>query len=133
MKAKSEVAKNVDEYIKGFPAATQKLLKQIRETVKKNAPDAEECISYQMPAYMYHGVLVFFAAYNGHIGFYPRPSGIEVFKKELSAYNCSKGTVQFPLDKPLPLQLIKKIVAFRAEENREMAILKAEMKKAKKK
>lgn len=110
---------SVNEYIAGFPKATQTLLKQLRATIKKAAPHAEELISYQMPAYKYNGPLVYFAAYNNHIGFYPTPSGIEAFKKELLVYKGSKGAVQFPLNEKLPLDLITKIVKYRVKENSE--------------
>lgn len=127
---KAVVAKDVDEYISGFPKDIQQLLKELRTTVKKAAPGAEEYIGYQMPAYKYHGPLVYFGGYNKHIGFYPTASGIESFKKELSVYKSSRGAVQFPLDKPLPLALIKKIVQFRMKENLMRAELKAKTKKA---
>jgi uncharacterized protein YdhG (YjbR/CyaY superfamily) len=107
----------VDKYIAGFPKETRKRLEQIRATVRKAAPGAEEVISYQMPAFKYHGILVFFAAYKNHIGFYPTASGIETFKKELSNYKGAKGSVQFPLNQPLPLTLIAKIVVFRVKQN----------------
>jgi len=110
---------NVNEYIVSFPKATQTLLKQIRATIKKAAPDAEEIISYQMPAYKYNGPLVYFAGYKNHIGFYPTPQGITAFKKELSVYKGSKGAVQFPLDEKLPLDLITKIVKYRVKQNSE--------------
>jgi uncharacterized protein YdhG (YjbR/CyaY superfamily) len=120
---------DVDEYIAGFPKDTQKMLKQLRETIIKAAPGAEELISYQMPAYKYHGTLVYFAGYKNHIGFYPTASGIEAFKKELSVYKGAKGSVQFPLDKPLPVSLISKIVKFRMKENLETASVKAKAKR----
>ncbi len=110
---------NIDEYIARFPKETQKMLEQFRLTVKKAAPQAEEAISYGMPAFKLNGMLVWFAAHTAHIGFYPRASGIEAFKKELSAYKQSKGAVQFPLGDPLPLGLITKIVKFRIAENLE--------------
>jgi uncharacterized protein YdhG (YjbR/CyaY superfamily) len=110
---------DIDVYIAGFPKNTQKILKQLRATIIEAAPDAEEIISYKMPAYKYHGILVYFAAYKNHIGFYPTASGIATFKKELSMYKGAKGSVQFPLDKPLPLGLITKIVKFRVRENSE--------------
>jgi uncharacterized protein YdhG (YjbR/CyaY superfamily) len=113
--------KNIDEYILNFPEETQKLLAQVRETIKKAAPGAQEVISYQMPAFKYKGLLVWFAAYKNHIGFYPKASGIEVFKKEISVYKWAKGSVQFPLDKPLPLGMISKIVKYRVKENEEKA------------
>jgi uncharacterized protein YdhG (YjbR/CyaY superfamily) len=109
--------KNVDDYIAAFPVATQTLLLQLRATITKAAPGAKETISYQMPAYKYHGALVYFAGYDRHIGFYPTASGIAAFKTELSAFKSAKGSVQFPLDKPLPLRLITRIVKFRVKEN----------------
>ncbi|HYG51503.1 MAG TPA: DUF1801 domain-containing protein [Flavobacteriales bacterium] len=109
---------NVDAYIAAFPSATQKLLKQVRSTIKKAAPGALELISYGMPGYKLNGkALVYFAGYAGHIGFYATPTGHEEFKKELSAYNQGKGSVQFPIDEPMPLKLIEKIVRFRVGEN----------------
>jgi uncharacterized protein YdhG (YjbR/CyaY superfamily) len=116
--------KTVEEYINTFPAATKKILQQLRKTIKDAAPNAEEVISYNMPAYKQEGMLVFFAAYKEHIGFYPTPGGIEAFKKELSVYNSAKGSVQFPIDKPMPLALITKIVKYRVKENLENASLK---------
>jgi uncharacterized protein YdhG (YjbR/CyaY superfamily) len=112
-------ASDIDEYISAFPADTQKLLEQLRATIRKAAPRAEETISYGMPAFKLHGVLVYFAAYARHIGFYPTGTGIAAFTKELSAYKSSKGAVQFPLDKPLPLALIRKMVQFKVREDAE--------------
>ena len=109
--------KDVDEYISDSAIEVQKILGQLRTTIRKTAPLAEEIISYGMPAYKLNGILVYFAPRKNHIGFYPTASGIEAFKKELSAYKWSKGAVQFPLDKPLPLGLISKIVKFRVKEN----------------
>lgn len=129
MLAKAPVALNTDAYIAGFPASTQKLLQQVRATIVKAAPAAEEVISYGMPAYKKDGMLVFFAGYNKHIGFYPTPSGIVNFKKELAGYTCSKGAIQFPIDKPMPIKLITSIVKFRLAENKEKAALKAKKKK----
>ena len=114
MRSQSE---NIDEYIRGFPKEIQNLLKEMKSTIQKAAPDAEEAIKYAMPTFVLNGNLVHFAAYKNHIGFYPAPSGIDAFKKELSVYKGGKGTVQFPLDKPLPLNLITKIVKFRIEQN----------------
>ena len=119
---------NVDDYIRAFPKATQKLLQQIRTTILKAAPDAEETISYRMPAYKLHGSLVYFAGYENHIGFYPTASGIAAFKKDFSEFKWSKGAVQFPLDKPMPLQLVTKITAFRWKENLAKAKVKAKVK-----
>jgi len=123
--------KNIDAYIAGFPRGTQKLLEQLRATIKKAAPLAEEVISYGMPAFKLNGMLVWFAAHTKHIGFYPRISGIAAFKKELSIYKVAKGSVQFPLDKPLPLGLITKIVKFRVKENLERALLKKQSQRKK--
>jgi len=112
---------NIDEYIARFPKGVQGILEQLRTTIRKAAPDAEEAISYQMPTFRLKGNLVHFAAYKNHIGFYPTPSGIEKFKKELSVYEGAKGSVKFPIDKPLPFDLISEIVKFRAQENLERA------------
>jgi uncharacterized protein YdhG (YjbR/CyaY superfamily) len=107
----------IDEYINSFPRNIQVFLEDIRQTIRTAAPDATETISYQMPTFKLNGNLVHFAAYKNHIGFYPAPSGIEAFKRELSPYKWSKGAVQFPLDRPIPLDLVKKIVVFRVKEN----------------
>jgi uncharacterized protein YdhG (YjbR/CyaY superfamily) len=128
MKSNAVTIVDVDAYIAGFPEATQKLLQQLRSTIRKAAPKAEESISYQMPAYKFSGVLVYFAGYEKHIGFYPTGAGIAHFQKEIAGFKTSKGTIQFPLDKPLPLQLIKKIVAFRVQENLAKAALKEKKK-----
>jgi uncharacterized protein YdhG (YjbR/CyaY superfamily) len=109
---------NIDEYISTFPKEVQVLLKKLRRTIKAAAPGAKERISYRMPAFWLKGNLVYFAAFKHHIGFYPTSSGISAFKKELSVYKGSKGSVQFPIDKPLPLALISKIVKFRVSENK---------------
>lgn len=110
-------ATTIDEYIAGFPPDIQHILEQVRSTVKKAAPQATEGIGYGMPAFKQNGPLVYFAAYPHHIGFYPIPSGLEAFKAELSKYKTGKGSVQFPLDQPMPLTLITKMVKFRAKEN----------------
>lgn len=110
--------KNVEEYIADFPIETQTILEQVRAIIKKNAPAAEESISYAMPAYKLNGKpLVYFAGYKEHIGFYATPTGHEAFKDDLSNYKQGKGSVQFPLDKPIPLDLIERITKFRVEEN----------------
>ena len=109
--------KNIDEYIAGFPQDTQIILEQIRATIKKAAPEAEESISYAMPAFKLRGALVYFAAFKNHIGFYALPAGNEAFRKELSVYKTGRGSIQFPLNKPMPLSLITKIVKFRVKEN----------------
>jgi uncharacterized protein YdhG (YjbR/CyaY superfamily) len=112
---------SVDEYIRGFPTDVQRILNRLREAIRKAAPDAEEKISYRMPTFVLHGNLVHFAAYRNHIGFYPTSSGIEAFKQELSAYKWSKGSVQFPIDKPLPYELVRRIVRFRVAETSRLA------------
>jgi uncharacterized protein YdhG (YjbR/CyaY superfamily) len=129
MKTKATKIEDVDGYIAGFPQATQKLLKQVRATIKKAAPKADEMISYMMPAYKFHGALVYFGGYEHHIGFYPGAAGVANFTKEIAGYKYAKGSIQFPIDEPLPLALITKIVAFRVKENQ----AKAEHKTAKKK
>jgi len=108
---------DIDAYISGYPEGIRKLLQEIRDTIKKAAPQAEEVISYGMPAFRQSGMLVWFAAFKNHIGFYPIPSGIEAFKDELSAFKGTKGSIHFPLDKPLPVDLISRIVSFRLTEN----------------
>jgi uncharacterized protein YdhG (YjbR/CyaY superfamily) len=124
MRTNQTAPKNIDEYIAGFPSNVQEILEKIRMTIRKAAPDAEETIKYQIPTFTLKGNLVHFAAYKKHIGFYPAPRGIEKFKNELSVYEGGKGTVQFPLDKPIPLALISKIVKFRVKENLERAAAK---------
>lgn len=107
----------IDEYIVQFPEDIQKILQKIRSVIKEAAPDATEKISYQMPTFFLKGNLVHFAAFKSHIGFYPIPSGIEKFQDELSQYKGGKGSVQFPLDKPIPYDLIRRITIYRVEEN----------------
>jgi uncharacterized protein YdhG (YjbR/CyaY superfamily) len=123
-----EIQNDIDKYIADFPYDMQVILEQVRSAIRKAAPLAEEVISYQMPAYKQQGMLVYFAGCKNHIGFYPTASGIAAFKKELSAYKGSKGAVQFPLNKPIPLGLITKIVKFRVKENLEIAKYKSELK-----
>src|SRR6202142_1214448 len=120
---------SIDEYIAAFPQEIQKILQELTATIKAAAPKAYEKISYQMPAFDLKGNLVWFAAYKNHIGFYPMPSGIQAFKKEFSVYEGSKGAIRFPIDKPLPLKLVSKVVKFRVAEN----LKKAETKSRKKK
>ncbi|MEK4880404.1 MULTISPECIES: iron chaperone [Paenibacillus] len=108
---------SIDAYISGFSLEVQEILNTLRKVIKEAAPEAEEKISYQMPTFALHGNLVHFAAYPKHIGFYPTPSGINAFKDELSGYKGAKGSVQFPIDKPMPYELISKIVTFRVAEN----------------
>lgn len=117
MKTDPKMPKTIDEYIAGFPPETQAILKKIRATIKKAAPGAEEAIKYRMPTFVLNGNLVHFAGFKNHIGFYPVPTGIEAFKKELSVYEQGKGSVQFPLDQPMPYGLIRRIVKFRVKEN----------------
>jgi uncharacterized protein YdhG (YjbR/CyaY superfamily) len=118
MKPATPPPTTIDEYIAGFPPGVQKRLQKIRDIIRKCAPDAEEAIKYQIPTFVLHGNLVHFAAFEKHIGFYPTPSAIAAFKTELAAYPSAKGSVQFPLDQPVPLSLIKKMVAFRVKESR---------------
>jgi uncharacterized protein YdhG (YjbR/CyaY superfamily) len=116
MKEKKSIT--VSEYIRSFPKTTQILLKQVRSVIQQTAPEAEELIGYGMPSYKLNKKpLVYFAGYANHIGFYATPNGHEKFAKELSIYKQGKGSVQFPIDKPMPLALIQKIVAFRVKEN----------------
>jgi uncharacterized protein YdhG (YjbR/CyaY superfamily) len=107
----------IGDYIAPFPKHTREMLQLLRMLIREVAPDAEEGISYGMPAFRQNGVLVYFAGYARHIGFYPTASGIEAFKSELSEYTWSKGAIQFPLDRPLPVELVRRIVAFRIGEN----------------
>lgn len=124
-------SKTIDAYIKQFPADVQEKLTQLRMTIQETAPEAQEKISYQMPTFYLHGNLVHFAAYKNHIGFYPTPSGIEQFKEQLSAYKHAKGSVQFPLDEPLPLKLITEMVQARIIENKKKAEEKTVLLKSK--
>lgn len=117
---KTATAQNIDEYLTTFPQQTVKLLQKVRLTIKNAAPGAEETISYGMPAFRFKGkVIIYFAGYKNHIGVYATPSGHAAFQKELSAYKQGKGSVQFPLDQPLPLELIKRMVQFRVKQQEE--------------
>lgn len=107
----------IDDYIAGFPKDVQVILENVRQAIKESAPQAEEAMRYGMPTFRLNGNLVHFAAHKNHIGFYPSPSGIEAFRKELAQYKTSKGAIQFPIDITVPLDLIKKIVKFRVKEN----------------
>ena len=118
--------KTVEEYFSSLPANTKAILQGLRKTIKEAAPDAEEVISYNMPAFKLNGILVYYAAYKNHIGFYPTSSPIKVFKKELENYKTSKGAIQFPIEKPIPKTLIKNIVNFRAKENLKKVKMRAE-------
>jgi len=124
MRTDQEGPKDIDEYIAGFPDDVQEKLQKIRMTIRQAAPDAEEKISYQMPTFYLKGNLVHFAAFKKHIGFYPTPTGTEKFQKELAAYKVAKGTARFPLDKPVPYDLISEIVRFRVRENLDRAYAK---------
>ena len=117
MQTDSTAPKTIDEYIAGFPQEVQEILEKIRMTIRKAAPEAQETIKYRMPTFTLKGNLVHFAAFKKHIGFYPVPTGIEQFKDELSVYEGGKGSVQFPLEKPIPYNLISGIVEFRVKEN----------------
>ena len=128
METNKSTPQNTDEYIANFPKDIQEILQELWATIREAAPDAEEVISYQMPTFRLKGNLVHFAAYKNHIGFYPTPSGIENFKKEISVYEGAKGSVKFPIDQPLPLDLISNIVRFRVTENLEKAAAKSKKK-----
>jgi uncharacterized protein YdhG (YjbR/CyaY superfamily) len=109
--------KSIDEYIASFPKNVQTILEELRQAVRAAAPEAEEVISYQMPAFKQKSILVYFGAFKNHIGFFPTASAAEAFKEELASYAVTKGTVRFPLDKPLPLDLVERIVKFRVKQN----------------
>jgi len=129
MKAiKTAAPKNVDEYVTAQPKNVQAILNKLRTTIRSAAPKAEEVISYQMPAYKYKGMLVFFAAWQNHIGLYPA-GRLMAFEKDLARYERSKGTIKFPLDKRIPFGLISKIVKFRVKENEEKAVFRKSLKK----
>lgn len=129
MKARQTVPKDIDEYIAAFPKEVQEILEKIRATIRNAAPDAEETISYQIPAFNLHGsYLIYFAAHKKHIGLYPVQIGNAEFNEELSLYASGKGTAKFPLDKPIPFDLISKIVKFRVKENLERAEAKRKKK-----
>jgi uncharacterized protein YdhG (YjbR/CyaY superfamily) len=108
---------DINAFIADFPAEIQAILEQIRATIQQAAPDAKEAIKYGMPTFVLNGNLVHFAAYKNHIGFYPAPTGIDAFLDDLAVYRTGKGTIQFPIDKPIPFDLITKVVKFRVEEN----------------
>ena len=118
------VPETVDQYIAAFPADVKTRMQQIRKTIKAAAPKANELISYQMPGYKYFGMLVYFAAFKNHIGFYPGAGGVLEFYKELSSFRSAKGSVQFPHDRPIPFEIISKIVKFRVKQNEEKISLK---------
>lgn len=128
MDPKQPTPRNIDEYIASFPEVVQAVLEKVRQTIKDAAPEAEETIKYQMPTFTLKGNLVHFAAYQKHIGLYPAPSGVEEFKAELSVFESGKGTLRFSLDKPMPYDLISRIVKYRVQENLEKATAKGKKK-----
>jgi uncharacterized protein YdhG (YjbR/CyaY superfamily) len=128
MRAVRTAPKDIDEYIAGFPPGVQEILERIRTTIREAAPDAGEAMKYRMPTFTLKGNLVHFAAFKSHIGFYPAPTGIEQFREEAAAYESGRGTLRFALDAPIPFDLIRRIVTFRAKENLE----RAEAKRSKK-
>ncbi|AWI27244.1 hypothetical protein HYN49_09005 [Flavobacterium pallidum] len=115
----------VDAFIEAFPEHTREMLQNVRKAIHNAAPDAEEYIGYMMPAYKFHGALVYFSGYKNHIGFYPGAAGVAYFKDEIAKYKTAKGSIQFPLDEPVPVDLIGRIVAFRVRENLEKAAAKS--------
>ena len=124
MSASRRQFETIDEYISMFPENVQRILNELRQTIKEAAPAAQETINYQIPTFTLNGNLVHFAAFENHIGFYPTPSGMEAFEEELSGYKGAKGSVQFPIHEPLPLSLIRRIVEFRVKENLEKKLKK---------
>lgn len=120
---------SIDEYIAAFSPEIQEILQKLREVIRESAPDAKEKISYAMPTFEQHGNLVHFAAFKNHIGFYPAPDGINQFQDEVAEYHASKGTLQFPLGKPIPYELISRIVKYRVDRNKEKAQSKSGKKK----
>lgn len=129
MKDDKIVYGSIDEYISGFSPEVQDILQTLRHVIQETALEAKEKISYQMPTFDFHGNLVHFAAFKKHIGFYPAPSGIQAFQDELKEYHKSKGTLQFPIDQPLPYDLIRRIVQYRVQQNLEKAESKAKKKR----
>jgi uncharacterized protein YdhG (YjbR/CyaY superfamily) len=124
MKANQTPPQTIDDYIAGYPPEVRVILKKLKATIRKAAPGAEEAIKYRLPTFVLSGNLVHFGAFKKHIGFYATPSGNKQFRKELSAYEGAKGSVQFPLDKPIPYALVSRMVKFRVKENRERSIAK---------
>lgn len=131
MPTQKPTSKEIDKYIASFPEEVQTILEKIRKTIRKAAPNAEEIMNYGIPTFTLEGNLVHFAGFKNHVGFYPTPSGIEKFKKELSRYEGAKGSVQFPLDQPIPYDLISRITVFRITENLERAEAKRTKKRPK--
>jgi len=128
VKTDEATPQDIDEYIASFPKDTQEILEKVRTTIRQAAPDAEETIKYQIPTFTLKGNLVHFGAFKKHIGFYPTPTGTEEFKNELSVYEGAKGSIRFPLDRPIPFDLISKIVEFRVKENLKRAEAKGKKK-----
>jgi uncharacterized protein YdhG (YjbR/CyaY superfamily) len=121
METTQAASRDIDEYIAGFPDDVREILEKIRATIREAAPGAEEAIKYRMPTFVLNGNLVHFAAFKNHIGLYPTPTGIEAFQGELSPYKSGRGSVQFPLDQPIPYDLIRRIVEFRVKESLDRA------------
>jgi len=119
---KRKASETIDSYIAAYPKDVRILLQELRKAIRLSAPGAEETISYQMPAFRLNGILVYFAAFKNHIGFFPTASAVEAFKKELSPFDTSKGTIRFPLDKPVPLALVKRIVKYRVKQVNEKSL-----------
>jgi len=128
VKTDEATPQDIDEYIASFPKDIQEILEKVRTTIRQAAPDAEETIKYQIPTFTLKGNLVHFGAFKKHIGFYPTPTGTEEFKNELSVYEGAKGSIRFPLDRPIPFDLISRIVEFREKENLERAEAKGKKK-----
>jgi uncharacterized protein YdhG (YjbR/CyaY superfamily) len=120
----NNIATDIDDYISNFPMDIRGMLEEVRATIAEAAPKATESIKYAIPTFIYKGNLVHFAAFQNHIGFYPAPTGIVAFAKELAPYKQGKGSIQFPIDEPMPLKLITKIVQWRVKENEEKALAK---------
>jgi uncharacterized protein YdhG (YjbR/CyaY superfamily) len=130
MKADQTTPKTIDEYIAGFPPEVRVILERLRATIRKAAPRAEEAIKYRLPTFVLSGNLVHFGAFKKHIGFYATPTGNKQFRKELSAYAGAKGSVRFPLEKPMPYGLVSKMVKFRVKENLERSVAKRKKRRA---
>lgn len=131
MTMKTSPAQNIDDYILGCPAGVQPKMQALRETIREAAPEARETINYRMPTFTLEGNLVHFAAFKNHIGFYPAPSAIDQFRQELFSFKLSKGAIRFPLNQPIPFELVSRIVKFRVQENVEKAITRKKKTRAK--
>lgn len=130
---KRAVAKDIDEYIEAFPGNVQKILQKIRKTIQKAAPNAEEAITYAIPTFRLNGNLIYFAGYENHVSVYPRPRGVKEFEKEVAQYEGGKGTLRFPLDQPVPFDLIARLTMYRVGQNMKAAGAKKSAKKSAKK